>query len=707
MYLTLRSVAAALSLPPVALGAAFYGLFHSAASVAADQVAPHQHALEEVLVSAAGLRQRGDVSQATSVLAGDDLLAAGAATLGETLQSTPGVSSASFGPGVGSPVIRGQSGNRVKVLSNSTGMADASAVSADHANAVEPLLAEKIEIIRGPATLLYGNGAIGGVVNIIDNRIPTRRAPDTTGAIEQRHDTNADQNTTVAKIDTGAGDWALHVGGVYRERNDVRIDGAAVRESGHHDEDEAEHEEPSVTGYIPNTAALNKSLTIGNSWVTDSGYAGIAVNRFENRYGIPPGAHPHEEGEEHEEEGEENLLIDMKQTRVDAKTGWTLQQDFWNGIEVQLGYSDYEHSEIENGATGTRFTNDALETRIEATHHFSDAWHGVVGFQGSSREFAAVGEEAFMPETDGNTAGIFTVQTYKQGAWTFDAGLRAERSRLKPEGDCDRDDTSVSASVGSVWRFLHATDMTLSLSQSQRSPSLEEYFSNVDTQACAAKTLDQLPVAHVASQRIEIGDPELDNETASNVEWGIRQRHGRITGSFSVFYNDVHDFIYLDDSNTFVDETQVAFYRQQAAVFKGAEFEITWHSSTKDVAHWELGLFGDAVRAEFNEGDWVPRTPPQRLGAEIGFVAALWSARLRWTEAADQNRAAANETTTDGYSLVTLYADYHLPVAEDELTLFIKGNNLLDEEIRLSTSYIRDLAPDAGRGIEAGVRYLF
>jgi iron complex outermembrane recepter protein len=699
MFKTIRFVAPVPPLSSRICAAAFYGLVFSSTTfstmtVAAEQPAPHQHELEEVLVTAPGFRSRGDISQATSVLSGDALVAAGAATLGETLQSTPGMSTASFGPGVGSPVIRGQSGNRVKVLSNSAGTADASAVSPDHANAVEPLLAEKIEVIRGPSTLLYGNGAIGGVINIIDNRIPSRRAETTTGAIEQRHDSNSDQNTTVAKVDTGAGDWALHVDGVYRERNDVRIDGEAIRDTQPNDENR-EH----LSGYIPNTSALSKSLTLGNSWVTDNGYAGVAVNRLENRYGIPPGK---------EGAGEENLQIDMQQTRVDARTGWMLDQDFWNNIEVQLGYSNYEHSEIENGEAGTKFTNDALETRVEAAHHFNDAWRGVVGFQGSSREFAALGEEAFIPKIDGNSAGIFTVQTYKRGAWTFDAGVRAESSHLKPDGGCSRDDSSASASLGSVWRFLHSSDMTLSFSQSQRSPSIEEYFSNVDTADCVAKTADQQPVAHVASQRIEIGNPDLNTESASNIEWGVRQRHGQVTGSFSIYYNDVRDFIYLSDTGDYIDETQIATYRQQAATFKGAEFELTWHSSVKDVDHLELGLFGDAVRAEFDNGDWVPRTPPQRIGAEISLVRALWSTRLRWTKAAAQNRLAANETNTDGYDLVTLYTDYHLPVDDDtELTFFVKGNNLLDEQIRQHSSFIKDVAPDPGRGVEVGMRYLF
>jgi len=701
MFKTMRFVASASPLPLVASMAAFYGFpFFSMTTLAEDQPPPHQHEMEEVLVTAPGARTRGDISQSTSVLSGDALMAAGAATLGDTLQATPGVSTASFGPGVGSPVIRGQSGNRVKVLSNSAGTADASAVSPDHANAVEPMLASKIEVIRGPSTLLYGNGAIGGVVNIIDNRIPSQRVTATTGAIEQRHDTNSDQNTTVAKVDSGTGDWALHVDGVYRERNDVRIDGQAIR-------DAQPGEEPS--GYIPNTSALSKSLTIGNSWVTDNGYAGIAVNRLENHYGIPPGAPHAEDGQLPEAAvGAENLAIDMKQTRVDAKTGWSLDQEFWKNLEVQLNYSDYEHSEIENGVAGTKFTNEAVETRVQVTHSFNDEWHGVVGFQGSTRQFAALGEEAFIPKTDGNTAGIFTVQTYKKGAWTFDAGLRAESARLRPDGGCSNDDASVSASAGGVWRFMRSTDMSMSLSQSQRSPSIEEYYSNVDTQSCSAKTAAQQPIAHDATQRIEIGNPDLDNETASNIEWGLRQRHGQFTGSFSVFYNDVHDFIYLADTADYIGDNQLATYRQQEAVFKGAEFELTWHSSVEHVDHVELGLFGDAVRAEFDDGEWVPRTPPQRIGAEIALVRAMWTARLRWTQAAAQNHTAENETDTDGYNLVTLYADYHLPVDDDsELTFFVKGNNLLNEEIRQHSSFIKDIAPDPGRGAEVGLRYTF
>lgn len=692
----------------------FYPL--QAAAQMNDQKTPprskHEHQLEEVLVTAQGERSRRDLSQATTVLSGDALAAASAATLGDTLQKTPGMSSASFGPGVGSPVIRGQSGNRVKVLNNGAGVADASALSPDHANAVEPLLAERIEVIRGPSTLLYGNGAIGGVVNVIDNRIPSRRAETTQGAIEQRHDTNADQNTTVAKIDTGHGDWALHVDGVYRDRNDVRIDGEAISAALHDEAAEAE-EEAHAHGYIPNTGALSKSLSIGNSWVTDAGYAGLAVSRLENRYGIPPGAHHHDEDEtdeEHEEaaEGEESLLIDMNQTRVDARSGWSLSHDVWKQLDVLLGYSDYEHSEIEGGAVGTRFTNEALEARVTATHRFTSSWSGVVGYQGSTRDFAALGDEAFIPQTDGKSSGLFTVQTYKHGAWTYDAGLRVEHTRLSPRGDCEQDDTSLSASLGAVWRFDASRDMLLSLSQSQRAPSIEEYFSNVETGTCTARGDDEERIAHVASQRIEIGSPALDRETASNIEWGLRQVRGRLTGSVSVFYNDIHDFIYLADTGVFVDDTQVSHYRQQAAVFRGAEFELLWHSSVENVAHWEASLFGDVVDAEFDNGNAVPRTPPWRAGIELALIRALWSVRLRWTEVAEQEEVAASEPPTDGYSLVTLYTDVHLPVGDgSELTLFLRGNNLLDEEIRQHASFIKDIAPEPGRGVEAGIRFVF
>jgi iron complex outermembrane recepter protein len=379
-----------------------------------------------------------------------------------------------------------------------------------------------------------------------------------------------------------------------------------------------------------------------------------------------------------------------------------------------VGYSDYEPSDIENGATGTRFTNDALETRMEATHKVTANWTGVVGFQGGSREFAAIGEEAFIPQTDGNTAGIFTVQTIRYDDWTFDAGLRAERSRLSPGGNCRQTDSGFSASAGSVWRFQRQRDMTLSLSQSQRTPSIEEYFSNVDTAACVSKTDAQQRIAHIASQRIEIGDPELDQETASNIEWSIRQIRGRVTGSVGVFYNKVHDYIYLSDTGEFVDDMQIALYRQQGAVFQGAEFELKWHSSTTELKHWEIGVFGDTVRAEFDDGGWVPRTPPYRAGFELALLREMWSARLRWTEAAEQDHVAANESATDSYSLVTLYADWHLPLAGSfaindnaELTLFLKGNNLLDEEIRQHSSFIKDVAPEAGRGAEIGLRYLF
>lgn len=679
--------------------------------------------IEEVIVTSTLHRSRADTAMPVNILTGEELREKVAATLGEMLQDQIGVTTASFGVGVGSPVIRGQGGNRVQVLQGGVGNIDASAISADHANSLEPALAERIEVIRGPATLLYGNGAIGGVVNVIDNRIPTSVPADVTGILESRYNSASDQKVTVGRLEGGAGNIAWHIDGVYRESNDVEIPGFAVNPKTVDIADEEELEELLESrGRIPNSSTRADTQTLGASWVFDEGYIGFSVNRMENEYGIPGHGHEDEhdddeedhdeeehEDEEHEDEhGEEEggVRIAMKQERADIEmelplTGW------FEELHGRLATVDYQHVEIEpSGEVGTLFEQDGVEGRFVLHLAGTDSREGVIGAQFSQREFSAIGEEAFIPATDIDSLALFTLHSIDDGDFTYEFGLRGERQSLEQRrGACDADNTSWSGSTSAIWHVSDQENLMFSIAHSQRSATVEELYSNIGT-GCGELPTDML-VEHAATQRFEIGLPNADVENSSNFEIGYLKHMGEVRAEANVYYNDISDYIYLFDTGVFQDEVEISRYQQDDVAFYGVEAQVSFPLRRSGEHLTELSVFGDYVRAEFDRSGDVPRIPPLNVGFELRHSHVNWQAKLRWTEMQNQSDIGINETRTDGYSLLNFYADYHLPFTAAETLLFFKANNLLDEEIRHHTSLLKDIAPAPGRAFEMGLRVEF
>lgn len=688
-----------------------------ALAVASAQAAvAEQLPMEHVLVSVPLHKQTAETALPITVLSGDALSRAAAATIGDTLNNAPGLANASFGPGVGQPVIRGQQGPRVTVLQNGTSSADASSLSADHAVSVEALLADSIEILRGPSTLLYGGGAIGGVVNVVDNRIPTKRIDGIEGGVEYRHDAASDMDTSVGRLEGGSGDFAFHLDALYRDWNDLEIPGEAASERAHEDHDheagEASEEE-TTDGFIANTGGRTRSATAGVSYHFDDNFIGLAVNRLENNYGIPAGAHEHheEEGEDHDEDHAEDehgleeggVRIDMTQTRYDL--AMHLHEPL-PGLEVARGfvsYTDYEHSEIEpGGEVGTRYSSDSWEGRLELVHQPLADFHGVLGLQAKSREFSALGEEAFIPVTDSRDIGLFLLEDYHYGAVTFEGGLRLDRDERDPAGVAQsRDFNSVSASVSGLWDVSDQWQLGLSLSRAERAPAIEELYSNVENSGPGDW------IAHAATSAIEIGNPDLDTEVSNNADLSLRWDSGAHFVTVTFFYNDFSDYIDLQNSGLEVDEMPVMVYGQQDATFRGIEVDSSFTLASVADGDLVLRVFGDATRGELANGDDVPRLPPMRAGSRLGWdngALEVWGQVL---EAAEQDRPGVNEEVTDGYTRWDAGVDYRLGIGDGQLTVFAALNNLTDEEIRLSTSFLRDVAPEAGRSVEAGLRYNF
>jgi len=627
---------------------------------------------EEVVVTASPFAKSVEaVNKPVNLLSGTDLQNASAATLGDTLNGQLGVSSASFGPGVGLPIIRGQSDNRVKVMQDSVGSMDASAASPDHAVTLEPLLANKIEVLRGPAALRYGSGAIGGVVNVLDNRIPSELPENISGGAELRNSSVNDETVGVASFNAAAGNVAFHIDGVKRDSNDLDIPGYAQKNP----------EDPATAskGFIPNTDAKSKSGTLGVSYIDGDDFIGISVNKLDNNYGVPP-------------DGDELVRIDMHQTRYDLKGELNNPFDGFQKLSAHIGHADYDHTEMENGEPGTKFTNDAYEGRVELIHNplnlFNLDWNGAIGTQAAQSTFAAIGEEAFIPKSDITSAGIFIVEETKHNNFTYELGARTDSQKIAPvDGNSITHDT-INLSATTTWHFTEDQQFSVGIAQSQRAPSVEELFANGP---------------HPATGSYLIGDENLNKESSTNIELGYHWHHDNFQFSTNVFYNHIKDFIYSKNLNEIIDDLTGYQYTQADTTFKGFETEI----KIPFYQYWNLRVFSDLVRATLDNGGDLPRITPMRVGTSLDFDLNNWSANLSATHSTKQDRPGDYEDETNSYNRIDARVDYTFQNTGKDYTLFLKATNLTNKEIRNASSYLRDIAPEAGRNVQVGLRVKF
>lgn len=692
----------------------------SASSLAEDRT------MEHVIVSVPIHKQEADTALPVTILTGAALRRQAATTIGETLGNRAGIANATYGPGVGRPVIRGQQGPRAITLQNNTLSADVSGLSPDHSVTVEALLAESIEVLRGPSTLLYGGGAIGGVVNVIDNRIPRTAVDGVQGAVEYRYDEASDMDSGVGKIEGGNGKVAFHLSGTTRKTDDLDIPGLALDEAaleeqeellGGHDEEEHEEEELENTdGFIANTDSETDVVTGGFSFHFGEGsFTGFSVSHIESEYGLPPGTHDHEHEDEHEdeehedeehegEEEEEVIRLDMEQTRYDAMLHLEQPTDAVKAVRGFLTYTDYEHDELEGSEVGTRYARETWEGRAEIIHDAFIGSEGVVGLQLRLDEFEAAGEEAYVPKTESTELGLFLVEDFHRGDWVYEIGLRVDQVERNPDSAraSETDFTSVSVSGSALWQFTENWQAGFSLSRSARAPAAEELFSNVDA------IDDEDLVTHAATGVIEVGDPDLDEEVSLNVDFALQWHSERSWAEVSLFYNSFKDYIFLLNSGEDVDETLVYLYEQEDAEFYGVEFESNFHVADFGNGAVSVGVHGDLISGEFDNSGDVPRLPPARLGGKVSWTSDTFSTWLNVINVGDQDNPGNFETETNGYTRWDIGADYRFKFAnESEGVVFLKWKNIGDEEIRLSTSFLRNFAPEAGESIEAGIRFTF
>jgi iron complex outermembrane receptor protein len=675
----------------------------------------HAAEMEHVLVTTPIHKSDAQTALPISVINGDELRDKVASNLGETLANMPGLANASFGPSVGQPVIRGQQGARVTVLQNGTGSGDASNASADHAVSVEPVLAESIEVLRGPSTLLFGGGAIGGVVNVIDHRVPESAPEQLSGAFELRHGSVNDETTAVLKLEGGNEQFGFYLSGVSRDTNNIEIPGHAVAEP---DEHEQENQ-----GFIANSDSEMEAFTVGGSYFFDQGFIGLAVNRLKNEYGLPPGAHgQHEEEELEEEEGEEELdaiRLNIEQTRYDLRGAWlphnSAEDHVIESIRLALTYSDYGHDEIEgNGEVGTHFSNETWEGRVELVHRAWAGLQGAVGFQFLASDFSAIGEEAFIPQTDISRYGLFIVEDFHHNDVVYEFGARLDRDSFNPDDIIGEESySSLSLSASALWQLNEQWRFGAAISSSERAPVTEELFSNQFGQGLRvgdfiAHAASDGFIVHAASGVIEVGNPDLGTEQPNNLDLTFSYKTDGVDGFVTVYYNDFQDYIYLDNTNEFQDETPIYAYKQKNAKFIGIEFEVDFVLGSAFGGDFDLQVFGDLIDGELADSADVPRMPPTRIGTRLDYNRGGLNTYLSLIDAAKQDEPGDFEDETKGYTRWDAGVNYRFNEgAPQEYLVFAKLKNLSDEEIRGSVSFLRESAPEAGRSVELGVRMSF
>ena len=671
------------------------------------------HTLPEIVVFGDPLSDvDAHIVQPVEVLTDEELLRRDVRSIGETVSQELGVSSADFGPSVSRPVIRGLTGSRVRVLEDGIGTMDVSTVSADHAVAVEPIFAEQVELFRGPATLLYGSGASGGIVNVVNNRI-LDAVPDTVaGQLYGHYDSVADGFLGAFEFDGGIGDIALHIDGMKRDTDDYDIPGFGSIEP---DADESR-------GILENSDSDTENFAGGASYIGSRGFIGFSVSYMDNQYGLP-GGHHHEEAEEHHEEEEEHhgelgdVGIAQEQTRVDLKAALQEPLPWLREVKIRWGYNDHEHVEREGGAVGTTLNNEEWEGRVEIIHQPLGPWDGVIGVQYRNRDFSSTGEEAFVPASELESIAVFAFEKVDFGALHVDLGLRYETQDTEALGaPSSVDHDLISVSGGATWGYRDGYELGFGISRSQRAPSLEELFSDGP---------------HLASNTFEIGGPTLDDETSLNFDLYWRKVSGPLTVQANLFYNRIDEFVFLSENDLNHDgapdrvdadfngnpaeilppdrEEQLLLvsHVQGDADFWGFELEAQYRLLDSHRGTVHARVWTDYVSGELDAGQDLPRITPLRYGGSLDWSWEAWYGAIDVMRVTKQEDTALLETETAGYTLLTLRADYTLPMGRRDVTLFARGTNVLDEKARRHTSFLKHVAPLPGVSALVGLRATF
>ena len=669
-----------------------------------------------------------------SVLSGETLRRQQAATLGDTLEKLPGVQSNFHGNVASTPIIRGLSGPRVLITQNGLDVSDVSRVGPDHAVASEASTAKQIEVLRGPATLFFGSGAIGGVVNVVDQRVPT--STETRGEFVLETQTVNDQKLGTFNVTTGVDNMAFYADGFYRDSNDYETPVAP------------DIDDPDGAHVVENSNEESNGFTLGTSYLFDQGYVGVAVERFEREYGVPGHSHG----------GDTSVFADLEQTKYQLLGEYNFTNDFLQSVHFRAGYTDYEHAEVEGGLVGTTFSNETEELRVELLHKPMAGWRGGISLHYKGSDVFAQGEEAFTPPSEMEMFAVALMEERHFGDFLVQLGARAESvtldasSVLLPELDAhehddehdhdehahdehegsefvrqfavDQEFTPISLSAGVVYTINESYNVGVSLSRSERAPSASELLSfgpHIGTRTYEIGALFDLS----EEGEFVLSQTAIDLETANNIDLTFRKTQGDVGFVFNAFYNQVDNYYFQEETGLFAesghdhdhgeeghgeeghdeysDELPVYLFGSADAILHGFELQVAWQTTD----NLKLDFFADYVKARLKDGGALPRTSPMRVGSHVAYTLDNIRADLDITYFAKQDDISTFETETDGYTLVDASITYDIPLGDIDLSVYLSGENLTDEEARVHTSFLKDIAPRPGRNFAFGVRGYF
>ncbi|MEI6894940.1 MAG: TonB-dependent receptor [Colwellia sp.] len=680
-----------------------------------------------------------------NVLSADELKMKQASTLGETLKNEVGVHSSYYGPVSSTPIIRGLDGPRVLITQNGLDVGDASRVGPDHVVTTETSTATQIEVLRGPATLFYGSGAIGGVVNVVDQRVPTS-SDEQVNYMLQYNDVSNEKEASI-NMQTGTDNIAFHLDGFWRDSKDYKLAGPAdIHDEGHDDEGDSR---------LDNSSSTSDGATFGTSYLMEAGFIGFSYGYMNREYGIP--GHSHHDEDEHDEddhdeesadeEALESVYAKMKQKRWQIIGEYNLDHQFFRKVQSKFSYSDYQHQEIELGLVGTTFTNKSTEARIDLFHQNYLGWQGAWTLHHKSSDFKALGEEAFTPPAKSSMLALAWLEEKHFGPVLLQLGARIEQVTIdvdesevgfEDDHESDTDDsmhesdmiltafeqesfTPISASAGVVWDYQPGYNLGLSVAFSQRAPSSGELYSFGPHIGTSTFEVGAMFDVHQEGDEVHVAlaDDSPNLETSVNVDVTLRKFKGDFGYVISAFYNRIDDFYYQQNTGLFFEEEHdhdedhesetglpILAYQQADVEMYGGEAEFIYQVS----AGLKASVFTDYIRAKLVHVDVkgnLPRIPPMRIGGIVNYQASKFDSELSVTHYFDQDDITELETSTDGYTMLDANFNYYIDGIGDDFILYVKGQNLTDEHARVHSSFLKEVAPLPGRNLSIGLRGSF
>ena len=667
-----------------------------------------QEVIDEIIVTSSYIEQElNTIHNPIHFLDGEDIANMATQSLGETLNNLLGVSSADYGAGVGQPIIRGMSGNRVKIMSNGRVNRDVAGLGADHVNDIDLNNIQQIEVVRGPSSIFYANGTSGGIINVVDNTIAR------TDFLESELRIGAEAQT-VNSGNSGEFSYQNNLAGLnfslaYKDSGFEKYEipfGAIIHE-------EEEHEEEENTKYLANSDYETKSQRFGVSKTGDWGYFGASVRGIESLYGIPFHGEEHEEEEEGEEHEEERIYVTTDSEVINLEGAYIFDDSVLKKIDYYYAGTEYslmeqhaeeaghEEEEEHHEEGPTTFKNEAKEYGMVV--NFSNAvlsQRAVLNM--IEEDVSAIGHEAFIRPTDSSEFSIGYYASTDLDIFNIDLAIRLDRINRKGSlahdeehedeevdyFDKDFENSSLAISVNrDINEFLN---VSMDLANVERAPSAIELF---------------MKGAHLATGRYEVGNTNIVTESSRNIDLSVAYDRNGYFGTFTYFKNNVDDYIYLVDTASKKKKLTVSNYKQKDAQLSGYEIEL---GKTFEIngGNLELSIARDSISGEFNDGTNIPRMSPERNIYSLSYSQDQGGQfNLTLKDVKKQNDIALSESSTKGHKLLDIrYSQKLISESGAEISASVFGHNLLNEVARNHSSFVKNEVPLAGKNM--GVSFM-